>query len=462
MLFQRILLSVLVVSYPVVDAFSPSTSSIQQSVVVRRVNKQLVKKPTVAQRTTSNHLKLFPDPAALSDCGSFGDLVSTHLLLSDAAIADAAAPKELGWWGSYLQLFKTTLIFVHSTIDQPLRSVGITQTWGISIALFTAGIRSLLVPLSVQQNKNSEYMKALKPYMDEIKTRFKDDEDTKNRAMGKLLSDANQNPLSGCLVSLFQLPIFLGLYRGVRLLALDGVIDEPFLWIPSLQGPVSPPDFRDLEWLTTSWTAGTDGGLPIPQLGWETTLAFLAMPLILVLLQSFTMSTLQPPTDDMTEEDREQTEKTQVVFKFLPLLIGFFSLQVPAGLTIYWFTSNLFTLTQSLAVKAYFAANPPDIELPDYWDSLSSKKDASEMTPDELRGAVKAGLKVGPTFDELVDDARFYCLIERSSLRKDSPAWSRVADEKSASVPEQFKSWVSEKPVVDDVSSPSTPVSAAA
>jgi YidC/Oxa1 family membrane protein insertase len=93
-------------------------------------------------------------------------------------------------------------------------------------------------------------MKALKPYISEIKEKFKDNQDMQNRYTAKLFEDAKQNPLAGCLVSLAQLPIFLGLYRGVRLLAIDGEIDEPFLWIPSLQGPVGPPDFRGLDWLT--------------------------------------------------------------------------------------------------------------------------------------------------------------------------------------------------------------------
>ena len=82
-------------------------------------------------------------------------------------------------------------------------------------------------------------------------------------------------------------------------------------------------------------------------------------------------------------------------------MLGFFALQVPAGLTIYWVTTNLFTLTQSLAVRAYFAANPPKINLPDYWDSLSSDKDMEDMTPEERRQAVQAGLSVGPTMEDL-------------------------------------------------------------
>ena len=59
-------------------------------------------------------------------------------LLADASAAVASdAPKDEGLWQQYLNIFKGTLVFIHATIDEPLRSYGITQTWGISIALFT-------------------------------------------------------------------------------------------------------------------------------------------------------------------------------------------------------------------------------------------------------------------------------------------------------------------------------------
>jgi YidC/Oxa1 family membrane protein insertase len=270
--------------------------------------------------------------------------------------------------------------------------------------LFTSivvGVRTLLLPLSIQQSKSTEYMKALKPYVKEIKEKFKDNQDMQNRATAKLYEDAQQNPLAGCLVSLAQLPVFLGLYRGVRLLAIDGQLDEPFLWIPSLQGPVSPPDFRGLDWLTDGWS--TIDGISTPPMGWEGTLPYLIMPVLLVLGQAITMKALQPDVgndDSMSAEEKEKMDQTQGVLKFLPLLIGFFSLQVPAGLTIYWFTSNVMTLSQSLAVRQYYKLNPPKIELPDYWDALD---DAENLSPDDRRKAAQAGLQTGPSFADLKD-----------------------------------------------------------
>jgi len=366
---------------------------------------------------------------------------SAALTLDAVDVVTDAASDDESLWESYIQLYKNGLAFVHDNIvDEPLRKVGFTQTWGVSIFLFTAVVRACLIPFSISQNKSSEYMKALKPYQKKIKEKYSD-QNMQNRAISKLYEDAKQNPLAGCITSFAQIPIFLGLYRSVTRLAAEGRLDEPFLWIPSLEGPVSAANnYRGMEWISEGWVDG------VPSMGWEGTLPFLVMPVVLVLGQAVTMRVLQPPVDESaTEEEQESLESTQKILKFLPLMIGFFSLQVPAGLTIYWFTSNLFTVSQSLIIRGYYKANPPEIELPDYWDALDKGED---MTADEKREAAMAGLSTGPTFDQLMDEAKFHYVVKRAPLRANSESWARVNG--SGSVPDELKSWVGDAPKVVD------------
>jgi len=165
---------------------------------------------------------------------------------------------------------------------------------------------------------------------------------------------------------------------------------------------------------------------------------------VLVLGQKLTMDVLTPPADDedqtgMTKDEKDTADRTKFILKFLPLLIGYFSLQVPAGLTIYWFTSNLFTLTQSLVIRGYYQANPPDIELPDYWDALD---DVSKMSPEDKIEAAKAGVPVGPRWEDLIDDAKFHYVVERPSIRESSPSWKKVGAELSVSIPTEMMAWV--------------------
>jgi len=401
-----------------------------------------IRSPTqVSQTLTSSRLSVLPVEhlgdvhTALSDPSAFSFLadaaagaISPVEAVENIMEVEAEIAQDKGLWESYINLFKIALSFIHDSIDGPLNAAGVTQTWGISIAIFTASFRTLLLPLSLQQSKGTEYMKALKPYQNEIKKKFKDNKDAQNRAMSKLFEDAKQNPLAGCAISLAQLPVLLGLYRGIRNLAIDGKLDEPFLWIPSLQGPVTAEtDYRGLDWLTTGWVDG------VPQLGWETTLAFCIMPVLLVLGQSLSMSVLQPPIDeDSPKEEREQLENTQKYLKFLPLLIGFFSLQVPAGLTIYWFTTNLFTLLSTVGTRTYYSMNPPEIDLPEYWDSIDN---LDKMSSADKRQAAEAGLQVGPSFASMQEEAKFHTLVERQALRA-SPVPA------SAEVPPELAAWV--------------------
>eukprot|EP00804_Cyclotella_cryptica_P028735 CCRYP_008249-RA/>CCRYP_008249-RA protein AED:0.04 eAED:0.04 QI:150/1/1/1/1/1/3/461/432 len=394
-------------------------------------------------RTKSTKISMvqpvFDDLSQLHQLSSMAEPAHQHILaqattwIADSA-ADAANPDD-SWWESYIQIYKNGLAFVHDNIvDEPLRKMGFTQTWGVSIFLFTAGVRSLLVPFSIQQSKSSEYMKALKPYTKKIKEKYSD-QNMQNRAIAKLYEDAEQNPLAGCITSFAQIPIFLGLYRSVTRLAQEGRLNEPFLWIPSLEGPVTAEtNYRGTDWLTQGWVDG------VPPLGWETTLAFCVMPVLLVLGQSITMNVLQQPDDESaSEEEKEQMKTTKTVLKFLPLMIGFFSLQVPAGLTIYWFTSNLFTVSQSLIIRGYYAANPPEIKLPDYWGALDK---GEEMSAEEKRAAAMAGLSTGPSFDELLDEAKFHYIVKRNPLRENSEAWLRVQSSSLKQVPDEMKDWV--------------------
>jgi hypothetical protein len=66
------------------------------------------------------------------------DIGSTWMLADSAAVVVESAGKDLGWWGAYVDLFKNALTLVHDTIEGPLRSIGVEQIWGISIAVFTA------------------------------------------------------------------------------------------------------------------------------------------------------------------------------------------------------------------------------------------------------------------------------------------------------------------------------------
>ena len=105
----------------------------------------VVRQTTTAPRTTTVRQRMvgpehLGDPVAWDSFLQHHEAVwqSTSHFLADADAAGEQNSQGGGWWASYLQIFKNTLSDVHSTIDGPLRSVGIEQTWGVSIFIFTA------------------------------------------------------------------------------------------------------------------------------------------------------------------------------------------------------------------------------------------------------------------------------------------------------------------------------------
>ena len=110
-----------------------------------------------------------------------------------------------------------------------------------------------------------------------------------NQKIAEMYQTNNINPLAGCFPSLVQIPIFIGLYRAVLDLAKENKLDEPFLWLPNLEGPVYGADpTKGSAWLFEGWSNGA------PSLGWDDTIAFLILPVFLVISQFVSMEIMTP------------------------------------------------------------------------------------------------------------------------------------------------------------------------
>ena len=90
---------------------------------------------------TSNHLfnnnQITAEISAAMSPSHTGTTSEITQWISDASTT-ADMKDDGGWWKAYINVFKSILTFVHTTIDGPFRSLGIEQTWGVSIFLFTA------------------------------------------------------------------------------------------------------------------------------------------------------------------------------------------------------------------------------------------------------------------------------------------------------------------------------------
>jgi YidC/Oxa1 family membrane protein insertase len=183
-----------------------------------------------------------------------------------------------------------------------------------------------------------------------------EDEQTKNQLIAQLFQAANVNPLAGCLPAFAQIPIFLSLYRALQNLIAEDKLEEPFLWVPNLEGPVfMKPPGESLDWIKSVFTGN-------PELGWQATIAYFSLPFILFISQSISTRVLQPPKDpNRVMSDQELT--TQGIINNLPFIVAFFSLNVPAGLGLYWIVNNILTTAITLSIKARFKDEPVPAEV---------------------------------------------------------------------------------------------------
>jgi YidC/Oxa1 family membrane protein insertase len=108
-----------------------------------------------------------------------------------------------------------------------------------------------------------------------------------------------------------------------------------------------------------------------PELGWTDTLAFLSLPVLLFASQSFSSKVMAAPRDE-SKPMTEQELMSQSIVNNLPFITAFFSLNVPAGLAVYWIINNILTTGITLLVRNQFK----DEVMPAEVDMMMAEVDA--------------------------------------------------------------------------------------
>ena len=203
--------------------------------------------------------------------------------------------------------------------------------YGIPIILLTMLVRCLMIPISRKAALNAQMMQYLQPQMKEIADKYKDDMEKRGQAQRDLFKKYKYNPFSGCVMMFFQLPIFIGLYRG---LSVDIALrDQPLFpgmsWCSNLSAPDQLWYWKDtipIDFLTseTGWLGPYFNILPI-----------ITCVLFIVQQKLFT----PPPTD-------EQQEMMQKVMSYAMIFMGLLFFKVPAGLCLYFITSSVWGIAE--------------------------------------------------------------------------------------------------------------------
>jgi len=220
-------------------------------------------------------------------------------------------------------------------------ALDVIGAYGMAIIVLTIIIRLLLAPLQqfqlVTQRKSMAEQRKLAPQVADLRKKYKKDPQKLNSEMMKLYQEHGVNPLGGmigCLPLVIQMPILMALYYVFRDFASSAHVAAHFLFVPNLNdNPNHHPLFASL---------------PIPQL------TYLVFPLLAALTTLVQSRMLQMPPPVNPTDQEQQTQQMQRTMVWLsPLMIGYFALNVPAGLGLYWFIGNCVSIIQQSFVVGW-------------------------------------------------------------------------------------------------------------
>jgi YidC/Oxa1 family membrane protein insertase len=184
--------------------------------------------------------------------------------------------------------------------------------WAWAIVATTVAVRMLLVPLTVKQIHSMQNLQRYAPQMKEIQKKYKSDKAKQNEELMKFYRENQINPAASCLPMLFQIPVFISLYYTLKHFHAPKGSDLSFLhFIPSISAHT-----------TTHW-----GGY--------------------VLLVVYVCSQLASSYYMSASVDKMQ----RTLLMVMPVVFVFFIARFPAGLVLYWVTTNLWTVGQGLITR---------------------------------------------------------------------------------------------------------------
>lgn len=215
---------------------------------------------------------------------------------------------------------------------------------GFSIIGMTLVIRGVLHPLTVKQMESAEKMNKLKPEMDKLKEKHKDDKQTLQKEQMKLYQEHGINPAAGCLPLLLQFPILIALYQMFIGVLSSGTPAETVDHINQIvYAPWLKIDSLNLNFLGMNLASK-------PSEWQQYGIWMFAVPVITAALQWYQTKQMMPATPvkklkkgEKEEENFAAELQKQMTF-MMPLMIGFFSFNFPLGLSLYWNTFTIFAL----------------------------------------------------------------------------------------------------------------------
>lgn len=206
-------------------------------------------------------------------------------------------------------------------------------SYGIIILILTILLKLVLMPITYKTYLSGAKMRVLKPEINEINEKYKDDAMKKQEAMMTLYRQTGVNPLSGCIPMLIQMPILIAMFRFFP--SSIQLRQESFLWADDLSSYDSIYNFPE--------------GFEIPFYGDHVSLFTLLMALSLAFYTRMNSSMSMGAA-----ADGPMAAQMKIMTYLMPVMMLFFFNSYSAGLSYYYFLANVISMGQTLLIRKVF------------------------------------------------------------------------------------------------------------
>ena len=276
-------------------------------------------------------------------------------------------------------------------ITTPLRWImdmiySVVGSYGLTIILFTLVIKLIILPLDIKQRNSMRRMQDIQPKIDAINKKYEKDPEKKSQKTMELYRKENVNPMGGCLPLLIQMPILFAMFAVMRHIAGEqavamyetaaagaAYVPEGFLWITNIWQPDNImaniiPSLSELAGnlaVVKNSTILTEETVALVKNNYEIVMkplmeqyntgvanGWAILPILAGASQYFTTWLMNG--NKKGQPQTAQSQQNKMMNYMFPLMSVFFCWQYNAAFSIYWVTSNLYTIVTYIAFNLYF------------------------------------------------------------------------------------------------------------
>jgi YidC/Oxa1 family membrane protein insertase len=234
-----------------------------------------------------------------------------------------------------IDIFEPALKFFHTNLG---------VSWGWSIVLLTVVIRALLLPLAFRQFHSMQKLQRVAPELKAIQAKYKDDKQRQQQEVMKFYRENEINPFASCLPLVAQIPVFIGLFYTLRTRLRKDICPHIQAAFQQHYAAAHHISVKAAAGQTTACGKGTGASFLFIHDLTSTATGLTLVVLIVLYVGTQLASSLMMSTPTMDPTQRR-------IMLLMPLFFVIFIINFPAGLIVYWITTNAWTMLQQYVIR---------------------------------------------------------------------------------------------------------------